>query len=361
MSTPYRLHAQEGSEPPRRAPLLVSTAKELIDHDAGAGHPERPERLRALWRSLEEEPLAGTDWSQPQPATRDQCARVHGPSYLDLLERVRGQRVRFDPDTAASAGSVAAALLAAGAAIEVTRAALSGTHELGVALVRPPGHHAEAERAMGFCLLNSIAIAAEAALAGRAIERVLIVDWDVHHGNGTQHHFEERADVLFWSSHRGGGFYPGTGRLPETGRGAGLGFTVNAPMPAGAGDALIGALHQEILWPIAESFEPQLVLVSAGFDAHRRDPLGGLEVTDRGFAYLGSIARRIADRFASGRLAFVLEGGYDLVGLVGGLRASIAGALGEEVTPPPPPSGRERELLSALRAAHATHWPALSR
>jgi acetoin utilization deacetylase AcuC-like enzyme len=343
-----------------RARLLVSTAREMIEHDAGPGHPERPERLRALWRSLEEEPVTSTQWSTPSPASREQCARVHVDAYLDLLLSTRGKRVRFDADTATSPGSVDAAFLAAGAAVEAATAATRRTHELALALVRPPGHHAEAARAMGFCLLNNVAIAAEVAVRELGIERVLIVDWDVHQGNGTQHYFEERSDVLFWSCHRGGDFYPGTGRLTEMGKGAGIGFTVNAPVPAGAGDALSGAVHERVLGPIADAFAPQLVLVSAGFDAHRHDPLGGLGLSDDGFAHLGALVRRIADRHAGGRLALVLEGGYDLVGLVGGLRAALIGALGGRVPAPPPLSAREEELVSALRKAHAAHWPVLA-
>jgi acetoin utilization deacetylase AcuC-like enzyme len=342
--------------------LLISTAEELVEHDPGAGHPERPERLVALRRSLDDDPVTSTEWSRPEPASVERCERVHLPEYLELLEGVRGRSVHLDVDTATSPRSVEAAYLAAGAAVEATEAALAGTHELAVALVRPPGHHAEPDRAMGFCLLNNVAIAAEAAIQEHGLERVLIVDWDVHHGNGTQAVFESRGEVLFWSSHQGGGFYPGTGSLYDNGAGDGIGHTINAPLPAGAGDGLFAALYEQVLAPIARAYRPQLVLVSAGYDSHRRDPLGGLAVTDDGFARLGALVRRLADDTAGGRLALVLEGGYDLLGLVGGLRASLEGALGLREPGPAPPLGpREQTSLDTILEAHAAHWPVLAR
>ncbi|HVS14177.1 MAG TPA: histone deacetylase [Thermoanaerobaculia bacterium] len=341
--------------------LLIATAGEMVEHDPGSGHPERPERLVALRRSFEEDPVTSTEWVAPGPASPERCERVHLPEYLEQLEGVRGRSVHLDVDTATSPRSVEAAYLAAGAAVQATEAALAGSHELAVALVRPPGHHAEPDRAMGFCLLNNVAIAAEVAIREHGLERVLIVDWDVHHGNGTQTTFESRGEVLFWSSHRGGGFYPGTGSLYDNGAGDGVGHTVNAPLPAGAGDGLFAALYEQVLAPIARAYRPQLVLVSAGYDSHRRDPLGGLAVTDDGFARLGALVRRLADDTAEGRLALVLEGGYDLAGLVGGLRASVEGALGlRQPAPAPPLNPVEHKLLDVILEAHAAHWPVLA-
>ncbi len=294
---------------------------DMLDHDPGPGHPERPARLEAIRRRLTESPVRGARWAEPQPAERAAIDRVHDPGYVAAIESLRGRRARLDPDTVVSAGSVAAAYLAAGAAIGAADAA-AGRPRRAFALVRPPGHHAEAGRAMGFCLFNNVAVAAAHAREALRLERILIVDWDVHHGNGTQHNFEERDDVLYFSTHRYP-FYPGTGAAEEVGRGAGDGFTVNVPLPAGLGDDEHLAVFDRVLVPVAERFRPELVLVSAGFDSHRDDPLGGMTMSEAGFAALCGVVCALADRHCEGRLALVLEGGYDLGALARSAAAHV--------------------------------------
>ena len=337
--------------------LLVSYHPAFLEHDPGHDHPERPERLRAIRESLLGDPPFGLEWVTPEPAPAAAVERVHRPEYVALLDHLSGQRGHLDSDTAISERSVDAAFLAAGAALQAVDAVLDGQALTAFALVRPPGHHAEPDRAMGFCLLDNAAIAAAHAVAARGVERVLVVDWDVHHGNGVQSAFERRRDVLYLSVHRGYGFYPGTGALEETGIGEGEGFTVNAPLPSGCGDALYADLFRRLVVPVAARFRPDLVLVSAGFDAHAHDPLGGMAMTAAGFGQLGAIVREVADRFCGGRLALVLEGGYDLDGLVGGLRASLEAAQRHVDAREPSPTPHERALVDALCAAHRRHWP----
>jgi acetoin utilization deacetylase AcuC-like enzyme len=333
----------------------------FLDHHPGPEHPERAERLRALLAWIERERPFPLRWREPQAATLGECAGAHDPRYVRALVNLRGESVQLDPDTATSPGSIDAALFAAGAAIRATAAVLDGEATLGVALGRPPGHHAEYGRAMGFCLLNSVAIAAQWARS-HGVERVLILDWDVHHGNGTQHLFEERADVLYLSSHLVDGFYPGTGALEEIGIGAGEGYTVNVPLPVGAGDELLVGLLSRLLPPIADRFRPQLILVSAGYDAHARDPLGLCEVSDEGFAQLGALVGEVAARHTDGRVALVLEGGYDLEGLVGGFGASIRGLLGDSgwsSATAASPAG-SNAYVERIAAWHRRFWPEIA-
>ena len=304
------------------AQTLICFDEQMIDHNTGPGHPERHERLRAICDRLQSNPIGETTWSTPSPASRARIERVHRSPYIDQIDSLRGQSGHLDADTVVSPGSVDAAYLAAGAAIDVVCAAVNGLTHNGIALVRPPGHHAEVSRGMGFCLFNNIAIAATHAVAELGCERVLIVDWDVHHGNGTQHVFESRSDVLFFSTHRYP-FYPGTGAADEIGVDAGRGFTVNVPLPPGLGDAEHLAIYQELVVPIANAYEPDLILVSAGFDSHQRDPLGGMQVTADGFAALCGVVKSIAERHAQGRLALILEGGYDLTGLADSVHACV--------------------------------------
>ncbi len=340
---------------------LLLYDERMLAHEAGPGHPERPQRLEAVCRELQRAPLGHVRWSEPQPADRTHLERIHHPVYLVRLEALRGTSARLDPDTAVSEGSVEAAYLAAGAAVDAVEAVVSGAAPSAFALVRPPGHHAEADRAMGFCLLNNIAVAAAHARTKLGCRRVLLVDWDVHHGNGTQHAFFDRADVLYFSSHRYP-FYPGSGTVGEVGRDEGEGFTVNVPLPPGLDDADFIAVYRELLLPIADGFRPDLVLVSAGFDAHADDPLGGMNVTEEGFATVCRLVKEIADRHADGRLALILEGGYDLGALARSVRACVE-VLGGQAPGPVEdgsPDARIVEVLQEVRDVHRRYWPGLA-
>jgi len=285
----------------------------FLEHDTGAGHPERPERLRAIGEHLKRVGV----WDrlvhrEPEPAAREMLTLVHPPSYVELIEKAcREGPAYLDPDTAASPDSWEAALRAVGAVTQAIDAVIGGELCAAFCAVRPPGHHALASRAMGFCLFNNVAIAARYAQARHHLSRVLIVDWDVHHGNGTQALFEADPSILYFSTHQYP-FYPGTGARGETGVGKGRGLTLNVPLPSGSGDAELLAAFQDVLVPAAEAFKPELVLISAGFDAHRDDPLAGLQVTEDGFAELTKMVREIAETHAQGRIVSALEGGYDL-------------------------------------------------
>jgi acetoin utilization deacetylase AcuC-like enzyme len=254
-----------------------------------------------------------------EPATIEQLVRVHDEAFVRGLLATEGTPVRLDEDTVTSRGSVVAAKLAAGAVVGAARAVWEGPARKALALVRPPGHHAERHHAMGFCLFNNVAVAVADRLAD-GVERILVVDWDVHHGNGTQHLVEDEPRVGFFSTHQGYGFYPGTGSRGERGRGN----VRNVPLRPGDGHAeLVAAFEQELV-PFADELRPQLVLVSAGFDAHRDDPLGGLRATEDTFANLCRIVDDLADRHADGRIVLALEGGYALDALARSARACAA-------------------------------------
>jgi len=296
-------------------------------HVAGPMHPESPGRLRAILEVLDRAPIAQTSRHTPRPATREELLAVHGLEHVELVQSLAGKSAQLDPDTAMSPGSAEAALLAAGAAAQATLDVMSGASANAFALVRPPGHHAERERAMGFCLFNNVAVAAEAARRAGA-ERVLVLDWDVHHGNGTQHTFETRRDVLFCSSHQFP-YYPGSGAPDEVGHGEGRGFTVNVALPGSQTDADYGAVFHDVFLPIAQAYRPDLVLVSAGFDPHRADPIGGMNVTERGFAAMASAVKDLATEVCGGKLVLLLEGGYDLDGLSQSVHACVEVLAGQ--------------------------------
>jgi acetoin utilization deacetylase AcuC-like enzyme len=294
----------------------------------------------------------------PRPARREELQRVHTDRLIDAVAATAGKTYRFDPDTQAGPHTYAAALAAAGSVIDAVDRVLDGETDRAFCNVRPPGHHAERDRVMGFCYFNSVAAAAAHAVH-RGLERVLVVDWDVHHGNGTQEIFEDDPRVLYVSSHAFP-FYPGTGALDEVGRGRGAGFTVNLPLPAGCGDAEYVVLYREVVLPVAHEFAPQIVLVSAGFDPYVDDPLAGMAVTERGFAQLMALCLEMAEGSAGGRTIVALEGGYDLDGLAKSAAATLGVLVGE---PAPaidaaPAPGFDR-LLDAFRAHHAQHWKSL--
>ncbi|HZH03637.1 MAG TPA: histone deacetylase [Myxococcaceae bacterium] len=299
---------------------LLLSDRLFLEHLTGPEHPESPSRLEAALHALEPPP-AGAKMSAPaREATRDELLRVHTPRYVDGVLAYRGRAGAIDPETPLSERSVEAALLAAGACVELTEALTEGRAENGFALVRPPGHHAESDRGMGFCVFNNVAVAAAHALA-RGLRRILIVDWDVHHGNGTQEIFFESPQVLFFSVHQER-LFPETGAVTETGRGVGEGFKVNVPLPPGSGDReYLGAW--DAFLPRAEAFRPQLVLVSAGFDAHAGDFMSALNVSTDGYVALCGRVKALARQCAEGRLGLVLEGGYDLQSLADSVRACV--------------------------------------
>jgi acetoin utilization deacetylase AcuC-like enzyme len=297
----------------------------FMKHVMDAGHPESPERLRAIYQMLEEKEMKGlVELVKPREATREELLTIHSADYIDLVASTAGKtHTRLDMDTSTSAQSYEAAVLAAGGLMELVKAVMEGRLDNGFALVRPPGHHAERDKAMGFCLFNNVAIAAMYAIQKFNLERILIVDWDVHHGNGTQHSFYEDPRVLYASTHRYGFFYPGTGSATEVGRGKGEGFTVNMPISSRGDDSLYGNYFNAILKPIALEYKPQLVLVSAGFDIHYDDPLGGMEVTPIGFSRLTQILMEIAEATARGKLLVTLEGGYSVSGQCQSVKAVL--------------------------------------
>jgi acetoin utilization deacetylase AcuC-like enzyme len=299
----------------RRIGLVLDPVFER--HDTREGHPERPARLARIREVLTARGLAGRCVPMPvTPATDAALHRVHDPDHVRRVEQAcsSGELFLDSMDTAIGPDSARIARLAAGSLAALSAEVARGRLDGGLAVVRPPGHHAERDLAMGFCLFNNVAVAAGTLRAECAIERVLIVDWDVHHGNGTQHIFEEDPSVFYYSSHQMP-LYPGTGRAEERGKGRGAGATLNVPLRPGDGDDRFLAGLTALLVPAMEAFRPEFVLVSAGFDAHRADPLGGLSVSTEAFAEATRIVRGIADRHASGRVVSALEGGYDLEAL----------------------------------------------
>ena len=308
-------------------------------------YPEHPGRISAIRDRLDQDPIAGISFKEGAIATRDQLARVHTTAYLDQIERMRGKSAWLDTDTTAvSPGSVEAAEVAAGSSVAAVDEVCSGQAQSAFALVRPPGHHAEPVRARGFCLFNNVAVAATHAQAAHGLERVLIIDWDAHHGNGTQDIFWADPGVMFFDIHRAAPFYPGSGHLEQVGAGLGEGYTVNVPVPAGSGNLAYIKAFEEILVPAVDAFEPELILVSAGFDAHRLDL--ALNVSYEGFAALTGIVQRLSDRHCPGRLAFVLEGGYHLESLANGVHAVLE-VLAGGVPPEPGIAGIEDVAAAA--------------
>jgi len=338
--------------------VLIITSPRFEEHVTPPGHPERPERAHVFDAVAARWAEKGGKTAPPRPAGREALARVHSGEYLDRLAAAAGRAVMLDADTFTSPESQEIALLAAGAAVQAVEHAL-GAREPAFALVRPPGHHAERDRAMGFCLYNNVAVAAAHAIA-RGLERVAIVDIDVHHGNGTQWMFYDDPRVLYVSSHQFP-FYPGTGAADETGNGDGKGFIVNVPLEAGATDADYDLVYREAVCPVLDQFAPQLLIVSAGFDAHERDPLASMRMTADGYAAIVTRLKHVAGRH--GALALVTEGGYELTALAACLEASFSGLASA-----PGPEGamlrhagsasapRGERALRAVRTAQAPYW-----
>jgi len=329
--------------------VLFATHDRFLEHVAGRHHPERPERLDAVIGGVADAHLGDTLVPfAPRPATRQELERVHDVAYLDHVEQFcAAGGGRLDPDTGASASSYDAALLAAGAGLDAVERLERNEGDVAFCAVRPPGHHALAHRAMGFCLFNNVAVTA-AHLAERG-ERVLIVDFDAHHGNGTQDLFYDDSRITYVSMHEWP-LYPGTGAISETGRGAGVGHTVNFPFPAGTtGDAYLAAVD-DVIAPLAEEWTPTWLLISAGFDAHRQDPLTDLGLTSGDYALL---TERLVPLVGPRRVVGFLEGGYDLEGLARSAGACVAALAGVRYQPEmPTSSGLGRNVVDAALKIH---------
>lgn len=350
--------------------MLLITSPRYEEHVTPPGHPERMERAHVFDAVAARWLEKGGRTTAPRPASRDELERVHTPAYLDRVAATAGAAVMLDADTFTSPESYEIALLAAGAAVQAAEHALEH-REPAFALVRPPGHHAERDRAMGFCLYNNIAVAAAAARA-RGVARVAIVDIDVHHGNGSQWMFYDDPSVLYVSTHQSP-FYPGTGAADEIGNGDGAGFTLNVPLEAGATDADFDLVYRTAIVPVLDEFAPELLLVSAGFDAHERDPLASMRATTAGYAQIVRQLADVAERH--GVMALVTEGGYELTALAACLEATIAAvdgapsvqpafSAGAKVTVPGeafatvsvPGAPRGQRALQAVRDAQTPYW-----
>ncbi len=300
--------------------------RRYLKHTSGAAHPESPERLASLYEMLDN---PDTSWKytfiDARLAGHDEIAYVHTRRYIDFVASTAGKEyVILDPDTITCPETYEIARLAAGGALNAVDAVVQGRVDNAFALIRPPGHHAGAGNSAGFCVFNNIAIAAFHARYVHHLKRILIVDWDLHHGNGTQKTFYTDRDVLFFSTHQYP-YYPGTGGMLEVGEGTGLGYTVNVPLNRGGGNGTYVTALRKILCPIAQFYHPELILVSAGFDIHHKDPLGGMRVTPEGFAAMARILLDLADECCGGKVVAILEGGYH----VGGLTASVRAMLNE--------------------------------
>jgi acetoin utilization deacetylase AcuC-like enzyme len=306
--------------------VTLLTSARFADHLTPPGHPERVERFDVMQAIAAQFRKDGGDVREPRAATREELARIHGGEHIGLIAGTAGRATAIDADTFTSPETYEVACLAAGAVISAVDHVLDQAGAVrgparAFALVRPPGHHAERDRAMGFCFFNNIAVGAAHARA-RGLSKVAIVDYDVHHGNGTQWSFYTDPSVLFISSHQFP-YYPGTGAADEIGTGPGTGFTINLPLSAGATDADYELVYSRVAVPVLRQFKPELILVSAGYDAYMDDPLGGMRVTPACFGRLTSMIAAVADECCAGRLVAVTEGGYSLEGLAGSLRETI--------------------------------------
>ncbi len=338
-----------------------------LRHGTEFSHPETPQRLASIYEMLDNPDMVwkfiGID---ARTATRKELERVHLPAYIDTIAATAGQSIyMLDPDTMTTAETYDVARLAAGGVMNAIDSVVAGEADNAFALVRPPGHHAQAATAAGFCIFNNIAIGARHALARHKLERILIVDWDLHHGNGTQEAFYEDPQVLYFSTHQSPG-YPGTGGMSEMGRGAGLGYTLNCPLKAGADNAVYVRVFRDILSPVVLAFRPEIILVSAGFDPYVGDPLGEMRVTPEGFACLARVLLDLAEECCGGRLVAILEGGYNIQGLAKSVRAVLLELLGETrvteemlIRMAAETDETAELLIGRLRAQFEPYWPVL--
>jgi acetoin utilization deacetylase AcuC-like enzyme len=346
------------------APVFLEHPSSL-QHDTGP-HPEQPARITAIQEELEARGWLGYERLESPPVDRDVLQRVHPESYVSSIEAVSARGGgHLDLDTVMSAGSWEAALHAAGGAVRLVEMLVSGDAPTGFSSHRPPGHHAAAAQAMGFCLFNNVAVAARHAIDGLGLSRVMILDWDVHHGNGTNDIFYADDDVLFISIHQYP-LYPGTGRPSDAGTGPGLGYTINLPVPPGSGDDAYVSLLRDVVGPLAHSYEPELVLLSAGYDAHAEDPLAECDVTDDGFAALAGMMRSLCADELQVPVGAVLEGGYALGALARGVAVTLEALRGGDGAAGPGAPARRAtddvpvaDVARAARLRLAEWWPQL--
>lgn len=347
--------------------LLVFTDPSYHDHAPG-NWPEGPHRLDAIHSALAASGLAeALVYRSPSAATPDDLALVHSHRHIDRVKRVAAAGGGYlTLDTVVSAASYDVALMAAGGAMGAVDAVLNGEAQRACALVRPPGHHATAGEGMGFCLFNNVAVAARHCITHHGLSRIMIIDWDLHHGNGTESIFYDSSEVLFISLHEAPA-YPGTGWLSDTGEGEGEGYTVNIPVPAYSGESTYLSAFETIIAPITRAYRPQLMLVSCGLDAHFLDPIGHLSLSSSGYGRLTEWVCALAEELCGGRVVFVLEGGYDPIGL-GWSMASVLSVASEQGGPLPEPEGScrsevpdepsgARERLSVVRKCQMRYWP----
>jgi len=335
-----------------------------LQHLADFPHVESPQRLKVIYDMLNAADMAGRFVSvSPRSATYEELAWVHSDSHIARVAGTDGRpHSSLDPDTQTTPLSFQAAKMAAGGLFSVVDKIFDGTIENGFALVRPPGHHAERDRAMGFCLFNNVALAARYAMNTHGVKKILIVDWDLHHGNATQKTFYTDPDVLYFSTHQYP-HYPGTGGLKEVGQGDGEGFTVNVPLTPGFGDSDFFKIFKHILYPVASTFEPELIFVSAGFDTYVDDPLGGMRVTPVGYAAMTRLLMDLAKEYASERLAFTLEGGYHLTGLRESVKAVLKELIGDSILKPGSledlETGAVPPVVEDVIRVQRDYWPSL--
>jgi acetoin utilization deacetylase AcuC-like enzyme len=335
------------------------------DHCTSPDCPECADRVKVLYDMLREPGMQGNFVDiTPRPAAREELLMVHSPEYIQCLEDTQGKACTYlDPDTQTSPFSHETALLAAGGLCRAIALVKAGELDNAIALVRPPGHHAEKSKAMGFCLYNNVAVGVRYAQSRLGLERILVVDWDLHHGNGTQHCFEDDPSVLFFSLHQSAS-WPGSGRFSETGKGGGKGYTINIPLRAGCGDAEYVKIFEKILRPVALEFGPEMILVSAGFDIHHSDPLGGMRVTSGGFGGLTRSILTTADQCCGGKVVMSLEGGYELQALANSVKAVLREMSGLQVTDiENMTAGADSRMLAYLlwrvRRSHGQCWKSL--
>ncbi len=334
----------------------------FLDHLTVSGHPENPGRLISIYDMLKTCPFRDNLlFVRPREAAREDLIRVHEPLYVDKIAATANRDFcSLTPDTNTSRGSYLAARLAAGGMIEAIQMVCRGTASNAFVLARPPGHHAEKSKALGYCLFNTIAVGAAYAIQKLRYSRVLLVDWDLHHGNGTQHIFEADNSVLFFSIHQHP-LFPGTGLFTDIGIRQGEGYTCNIPLPRGYGDAEYLFLFEKILRPMAQEFLPDIILVSAGFDTHRSDTIGGMNLSQRGYAGLARSLLSIAERYCNGRIVFCLEGGYHPEGLQQSVRAVLAEMTDHsrhslEIDPDSLDTKKANYALKRCHRVHRSFW-----